>query len=234
MKISRFTLLVISVFCLSCIAKSQDLIIKNDNSTIEVKVTKISATEIEYKKWSNLDGPVYVIEKTEVSGIKYQNGEIESFTTPAEPNSQNFMMRDGRQLTLDGRVLSDEEVKSLISEDQYKTYISARNQIHYGDVDAVLLAGSTIAAVYFYVVGIKNQNEFYTTIGLVSSLSADVFLALLIINKSAGKGRLAWIADEYNRQHHGYTLSFSPSISNCITPQSQNNYALGMTLRLNF
>lgn len=234
MRISRFTLLVISVFCLSCLAKSQDLIIKNDNSTIEVKVTKISATEIEYKKWSNLDGPVYVIEKTEVSGIKYQNGEVESFTTALEPDSQNFMMRDGRNLTLDGRVLSDEEVKSLISEDHYKTYISARNQIHYGDVDAVLLAGTTVAAVYFYVVGIKNQNEFYTTIGFVSSLSTDILLALLIINKTAGKGRLAWIADEYNRQHHGYTLSFSPSISNCITPQSQNNYALGMTLRLNF
>ena len=39
---------------------SQDILIKKNGDELEVKVTKISDVEVEYKKWSNQEGPSYV------------------------------------------------------------------------------------------------------------------------------------------------------------------------------
>lgn len=228
-------LLLVSLFLSSFGVKGQDVIIKKDNSTILSKVTKITTAEIEYKLWSNLDGPVYVIDKSEVSGIKYQNGEKESFLNIMEKSGNDHMQRKGRHLTLNGRVLQDEEVKSLVDEKTYNTYISARNQIGYGTVNAALFAISTILAVYFYYEAIMTPldetNIYYASF---AGIFADLNLALLIVNKVAGKSRMSWVADEFNRAHNTYSLDLSPSVIKFKTPQSQNNYAMGVTLRLKF
>jgi|GEM_PF-1005455 len=230
----RLLLLVSVVFFAALTANSQDVIVKKDNTTILSKITKITTSEIEYKKWSNLDGPVYVIEKSELLRINFQSGEVEDFSIKA-PLSINLMERKGRSLTLDGRFLSDEEVKSLVTESDYDTYLSARNQIRYGDMNAIMFGASFIASVYLIYYGIANEDGFYQILGLAAAGFADLNLVFLIINKSAGKGRLAWIADEYNNKHrHGYSLNLSPSVIKFSPMQSQNNYALGMTLRLNF
>lgn len=58
---------------------AQDVLTKKNGDEIEVKVIKISTNEIEYKKWSNQDGPSYTLLKNEVFMIKYNNGEKEVF-----------------------------------------------------------------------------------------------------------------------------------------------------------
>jgi hypothetical protein len=58
---------------------SQDIINLKDGNEIYSKVLKISEKEIEYKKFSNINGPVYVKSISEISSIKYENGTIESF-----------------------------------------------------------------------------------------------------------------------------------------------------------
>lgn len=63
----------------ACCVKAQDVIVKKDNSTILSKVTKVSQIEIEYKKWSNLDGPIYIVPISEVLRINYENGEYDEF-----------------------------------------------------------------------------------------------------------------------------------------------------------
>jgi len=74
--------------------KAQDLMIMKTGDEKEVKVTDISAAEIKYKRWSNLDGPTYTIDKKVVFMIKYENGEKDVFneehptptaSTPKEP-----------------------------------------------------------------------------------------------------------------------------------------------------
>lgn len=77
------TIKLLSVFVLamsSFIAHAQDVIVKNDGSTITSKVTEITGTEIKYKKFSNLNGPTYTIGKNEVNYINYENGERETIT----------------------------------------------------------------------------------------------------------------------------------------------------------
>ena len=60
-------------------ASAQDLIVKKDGSVIQAKVTKIGSSEVEYKKWSNQNGPQYSIAVADILAINYQNGEKETF-----------------------------------------------------------------------------------------------------------------------------------------------------------
>jgi hypothetical protein len=64
-------------FCVN----SQDRIHKSDSSIIEAKVMEISEDLVKYKKFSNLSGPLYTINKAEVNMIVYENGEKEQFKT---------------------------------------------------------------------------------------------------------------------------------------------------------
>ena len=60
-------------------ASAQDLIVKKDGSVIQAKVIKIGTSEVEYKKWSNQDGPQYSIAISDILAINYKNGEKETF-----------------------------------------------------------------------------------------------------------------------------------------------------------
>lgn len=57
--------------------KAQDIIIKNDKTELKSKVEEITETHIKYRKWENLNGPIYNLKKIEVFMILYSNGERE-------------------------------------------------------------------------------------------------------------------------------------------------------------
>jgi len=63
---------------------AQDVITLKSGEEIEAKVTEISATEIKYKRFDNLDGPTIVIEKVQVFAINYENGTREVINTVEE------------------------------------------------------------------------------------------------------------------------------------------------------
>lgn len=70
-------------------AVAQDLIFRTDASRIEAKVTEITPEEVRYKRFSNPDGPTYVLPVKDIRYIEYPNGEKEVFSTsepiPATP-----------------------------------------------------------------------------------------------------------------------------------------------------
>lgn len=68
-------------------AAAQDVIVKTDGSTIVCRVVEVGTTAITYKKWSNLKGPNYVVEKKDVSSINYENGEKDVFDGTATPKA---------------------------------------------------------------------------------------------------------------------------------------------------
>lgn len=61
--------------------QSQDILVKRSGGELQVKVLKISSEVIEYKKWSNQDGPTYTLATSEVNMIKYENGEQDVFNS---------------------------------------------------------------------------------------------------------------------------------------------------------
>jgi hypothetical protein len=74
--------------------KAQDVITLKDGSEIKAKVTEINTLEVRYKKWDNPEGPVFVIEKSNIFMIKYENGTKDIVnpiqqSPPASPQSDN-------------------------------------------------------------------------------------------------------------------------------------------------
>ncbi len=103
----------ISIICALIIsigyARAQDIIICRNGDEIESKILKISKTEIEYKKWSNQDGPTYTLEKSEVFMIKYPNGDKDLFKeTPAKQDDAN------KETTAEGNKEETEEYSQPI------------------------------------------------------------------------------------------------------------------------
>ena len=74
---------------------SQDVIFLSNGDEIEAKVTKVGNAEIEYKKWSNQEGPTYTEMKSNILMIKYQNGEKDVFgiDSPVIPEANTVYIR---------------------------------------------------------------------------------------------------------------------------------------------
>ena len=83
-------LVALTAICMtSSYTFAQDLIVKKDGSVIQAKVTKVGTSEVEYKKWSNQDGPQYSMEIADILAINYKNGDKETFdNVSANRNSQ--------------------------------------------------------------------------------------------------------------------------------------------------
>ena len=73
----RFVFILMLLWTTRSIA--QDQLFKKDNSKLEVKVLEVTPNEVKYKLKSNPDGPLYVVNKSEVALLIYANGEHETF-----------------------------------------------------------------------------------------------------------------------------------------------------------
>ena len=85
---------VFILFLLLCSTSvfAQDVIVKKDGSTIVCRVVELTSSEIVYKKWSDLNGSNYVMNRADASAINYQNGKkvnLSEATNLYTPNNQN-------------------------------------------------------------------------------------------------------------------------------------------------
>ena len=72
--------LFLSIFlCFSICSFSQDIIITKDNERIEAKVLEINETDVMYELFFNPDGVTYLVSKSNIKTIVYQNGTVENF-----------------------------------------------------------------------------------------------------------------------------------------------------------
>ena len=62
-------------------AFAQDVLEKQDGSTLLVRVVEITSNEVKYKKYSNVDGPSYTLPLNEIRSLTYENGEKETFVS---------------------------------------------------------------------------------------------------------------------------------------------------------
>ncbi len=91
------TLLFIVVIFLSLNATAQDTIyLKSKEPVIIVKIIEVNPSNLKYKKYSNIDGPTYTIEKDKIAKVIYKNGEVERYTSESINNK-----RIERQTSLD-------------------------------------------------------------------------------------------------------------------------------------
>jgi len=85
-------ILFLLAFLCSISMFAQDVIVKKDGSTIVCRVIELNDSEIIYKKWSDLNGSNYVMDKSLASAINYENGKkvsISEMNNNYMPNNQN-------------------------------------------------------------------------------------------------------------------------------------------------
>ena len=97
---------------------SQDVILKNDGSEINVTVIEITDTQVKYKIQSEVNN-IYTIDKSDIFMIKYQNGEKETFkknpNTPKEKaNTYNYPYPPVSQPYQIGDIFDEGGVKGIV------------------------------------------------------------------------------------------------------------------------
>ena len=110
----------------------QDLIFLVNGEKIEAKITEVSETEIRYKKWSNLSGPIWVKKTSEIERIKYQKDRLLKQWTFKEGERWDFTecKSISHIKSNSNRSISGNEIVSMIDfyyfnaqEDKIKSYV---------------------------------------------------------------------------------------------------------------
>lgn len=101
-------LLVLLMILCSGSAFAQDVIVKNDGSTVLCRIVEVNSSEVVYKKWNNLNGSNYVMNRSDVANINYENGKKENVSsngtnlyTPGNQNSGVQQYNDRALMALD-------------------------------------------------------------------------------------------------------------------------------------
>ena len=72
---------IVGIVAITSTALAQDTIYTVVGEKQCVKVYEVTPTEIKYKKTSNLDGPMYTVNKNTIALIEYKNGSKEVYGT---------------------------------------------------------------------------------------------------------------------------------------------------------
>ncbi|MCE7044289.1 hypothetical protein [Dyadobacter sp. CY312] len=86
--LSAFLLVsILSSVCNAQNLRKNDVIKLRDNTKLEVVIKEVQENVIKYKKISDVDGPLFSVNKSEISSIEYGNGEVQNFEVAVEvPN----------------------------------------------------------------------------------------------------------------------------------------------------
>lgn len=86
-------IIILNTMCLM----AQDVIFRSSTDSIQAQVLTIGTTEITYRKWSNLNGPIYSMSINEIVAIRYANGTYDFFSnksveTPEQTRQNNSIL----------------------------------------------------------------------------------------------------------------------------------------------
>lgn len=88
----------------SLITQAQDVIVQKDGSTIISRVLEVNQSDIKYKKFSNLNGPTYTINKFDIMSINYENGDKDTFENTSKQGVLSGISNDITSPENDGHI----------------------------------------------------------------------------------------------------------------------------------
>lgn len=110
-------LFFLMLFCATS-AVAQDVIVKKDGGTIVCRIVEVNSSEIVYKKWSDLNGANYVMDRSVASAINYETGKKDSLSAGVENKYAPGVQNDG------ARALNDKALLDLdFAENDYRKEI---------------------------------------------------------------------------------------------------------------
>src|SRR5689334_3838990 len=75
----KYLYLVLLLNIISIAASSQDRIYRRNGKIVEAKVIEIGSSEIKYHEFTDLNGPIYVLETDRIIKVVFENGKVQTF-----------------------------------------------------------------------------------------------------------------------------------------------------------
>jgi hypothetical protein len=198
------------------------VIVKKDGSTIVCRVVEVSATEITYKKWSDLNGSNYVMDKSLASAINYENGKKENLSEATNlyaPGNQN----DGVQQYNDRALLRIDAASN-------NPYTKVKTLRKIGWIGGAAIAGAGIVCIAIC----PDSEDLPIPIALIGGGAAFTTTFLLIANQQKKKIQRFESSAIYK---YDFNLSNGSSISLCadmLSDRINGTNTIGLGLRYNF
>ena len=175
-------LFVMLLLLCSVVANAQDVIVKKDGSTIVCRVVELTTSEIIYKKWSDLNGSNYVMNRADASAINYQNGKkvnLSEVTNLYTPNNQNDGVQQYNDRALLGMDYANQKTDKKVKKLRTWGWVSGiagvglgalfvnlglnadydKDMVKYCIIGGVLAAGGIATSTYCFVTANKKQKE---------------------------------------------------------------------------
>lgn len=210
---------------------AQDIIVTRQSERIDAKIMEVSETEIKYKKSSNPDGPVFVLNVDKIASIVYANGEVQVFekeqqkATEEKPKMSvpDRKIEEGVVLFREGRTIVENKLgiyeptnlKELLGDTEYDNYLYAQEMYGRGVTDITFGWIFTLGGITMSILGGANENMDLMTGGILIAAVADVLLLVGYIKRGIAAGRISRIAEGYNadaKRMLGMDMSVAPSL----------------------
>ncbi|MBP1673562.1 MAG: hypothetical protein H6Q25_1377 [Bacteroidetes bacterium] len=211
----------VSLLLCSFTTMAQDIIVFTDGSVEKAKIMEINLNEVKYKKWDNLEGPLYSLPKNSILSITYQNGTTEKFSNPATnqqdtQNQQDQPLSDTpstgelkydkdspSKLSIYGDYLSEKDAIDFLyykNENIYNdTWIEANKQCIIGK--RILYPGLVLMVVSgtLGLAFLDDLEEDASYFAIPGAAGFTLWVTGMIIN-SVGNKRMTWVLNTYNNE----------------------------------
>jgi len=127
------TFLVIATILITLKVNAQDTIyLKFKSSVIIAKILEVNSTNLKYKKFSNIEGPTYTIEKYKIEKVIYKNGETEKYLS--DSSDEKSIKRQTSQSLMPGSRIyltysftkGEDNVNGSDAKEMLKSYIEGK------------------------------------------------------------------------------------------------------------
>lgn len=211
-----FTLIVCLLY--GCILSAQDIITKKDGTDIQAKVTEVGESQISYKKFSNLNGPVYTINISDIIMITYENGEREMYNIEKNSSLPQGVMTYNSwsgKVSVGGVTVENEMLDRFFTPEDYQLFKKGKSVSTVGSVLAC------VGAVPFgYSIGYMGAAGETDETNLAMLIGGGVVMIAGIIVGSTGERKMKKAMANYNS-----ALTFQPEFHIGAT-----NYGVGIAL----
>lgn len=190
---NRLFIIAMLMICIAQFGKAQDVINYQNGGQMQAKILEISETEIKFKKFSNLEGPVYTIGKNTVTSILFENGETEVFENQTVVNDNSAIAVSGKKYFINGEPCCKQELLEFVKNNNELAYYKLdkgfyKNQCGTSDLGVGIALCCLSVPLYL----MKGEKVLPTFIAPILDVAGTTFLIFGIVNKSIGKN---WIQD---------------------------------------
>jgi len=205
------------------LVSAQDYIVKTNADIIKGKVESVEQSEIKYKKFENIDGPVYSVLKKEVYVVVYANGLIDTITNINSAKNNSISSNKTNEQTKTPIVAPSPKEDNT---DKYNQYMRAyKRNIGWGIAGTVLCLPVTAAGIAWIA---STNNTGYAIAGGV--LAGTGVLCGIFGGMDIAKAiKLKKKAQEYKT-----AINVTPFVYPNMLNTAFSNPSFGMTLNVTF